>query len=49
MAIGIDVYVTVITLLVWASATIAWAVWKNRQEEDEITENETTGITETEI
>jgi hypothetical protein len=45
MPIGIDVYVTVIGLLVWSVATIAWAVWKNRQE-DEIIEDETTGLTE---
>lgn len=46
MPIGIDVYVTVIGLLVWSVATITWAVWKNRQEEDEIGEDETTSLTE---
>ena len=49
MAIGIDVYVTIIGLLAWSTATIAWAVWKNRQEGERTTEEEATGLTETEM
>lgn len=39
-------YVTVIGLLVWSGATIAWALWKNRTEpEDELaTEDETSAM-----
>ena len=48
MAIGIDVYITVIGLFVWSFATIAWAIWKNRQEEER-TDEEATGLTETNV
>ena len=44
MAIGIDVYVTVIGLFVWSFATIAWAIWKNGREEDHA--GETTNLAE---
>lgn len=35
MPLGTSVYVTVIGLLVWSGATIAWAAWKNRTEPDD--------------
>lgn len=35
MALGISVYVTVIGLLIWSIAIIAWVVWTNRKENPE--------------
>ncbi len=35
LSIGISVIAVVVGLIVWSTALIAWAVWKNRTEPDE--------------
>lgn len=49
MVIGIDVYATIIGLVAWSIATIAWAVWKNSQDGEEVVEEESTDLTDAEM